>query len=100
MSTTTPDTQADQPNDLGSFLEHILDPGSSLHPQFLFAVDLVLGVLLFTFFSLLALTWSLHFLVLMVIVIGLWGSIKFFVAELEKAPLVEEQSTEESKKVQ
>ncbi|KZT62923.1 hypothetical protein CALCODRAFT_478821 [Calocera cornea HHB12733] len=75
---------SDTTDQLVSFVSDILTPGSSLRPQFLLALDVVLGFLFFVFVSLFLLTWSLHFLVLMVIVVGLWGSIKFFVAELAK----------------
>ncbi|KZO97993.1 hypothetical protein CALVIDRAFT_535591 [Calocera viscosa TUFC12733] len=86
MSTHTPETIAnevsDETNDMVSFVSDILTPGSSLRPQFLLVLDVVLGFLFFVFLSLLFLTWSLHFLALMLITVGLWGSVKFFVAEL------------------
>ncbi|EJU06225.1 hypothetical protein DACRYDRAFT_103170 [Dacryopinax primogenitus] len=107
MSTTTPENTANEPgdttNDIVSFFADILTPGSSLRPQFLLALDVVLGFLLFIFLSLLCLTWSLHFLALMAIDIGLWASVKFFVAELARteepasSPHVEAEGGESKK---
>jgi len=98
MSTHTPDSQptegSDPANDVLSFVADILTPGSSLRPQFLLALDVVLGFLFFIFLSLLVLTWSLHFLALMAITVGLWGSVKFYVAELAKTDELAPPGTE------
>ncbi|TFK27095.1 hypothetical protein FA15DRAFT_587068 [Coprinopsis marcescibilis] len=64
---------------LESFFNNILKPGSSLDPTFLAIVDgafaSLLGILLLSFF---ATSWNLHILSLIVIVICLWGSVKWY----------------------
>lgn len=56
-----------------------MTPGSTIvSPTFLLLVDITLLSLLFLFMFLLILTWSLHFLALGVITLGLWGSVKLY----------------------
>ena len=65
---------------LGSFIDHVMTPGSAIvSPTFLLMVDVTLLSLLFLFLSLLVLTWSPHFVALGVITLGLWGSVKLCV---------------------
>jgi hypothetical protein len=75
-------------NDEGlSFLANILTPGSSLHPTFLFVVDFVLAFLAFLFICLAIMSGgNIHFMVLFVIVLGLWGSIKWCVITKQMIP--------------
>lgn len=59
-------------------LSHILRPGSSLDPTFLRIVDGVFILLIFILISLLVITaGNLHFVALIVISLGLWGSVKW-----------------------
>jgi len=71
-------------NPLESLISHVMTPGSTVSPAFLLMVDVTLFSLLFLFISLLVLTWSLHFLALGAITLGLWGSVKLYVEELRK----------------
>jgi len=79
-----------------SFFADILKPGSSLHPSFLLALDVVLGLLFFVFFFLFFLTRSPHMIALMAIELGLWMSVKWFVAELRNSPPAPDDSTSSS----
>src|SRR6266852_3494361 len=68
-------------NPLGSFIDHVMTPGSTIvSPTFLLMVDVTLLSLLFLFLSLVVLTWSPHFVALGIITLGLWGSVKLYVA--------------------
>ncbi|KIJ56635.1 hypothetical protein M422DRAFT_238253 [Sphaerobolus stellatus SS14] len=70
-----------------SLVSHILTPGSTLNPTFLLIVDCVLGLLLFILITLLFATkGNLHFLALSFITVGLWGSVKWVVYELQQSP--------------
>ncbi|KAJ7774336.1 hypothetical protein DFH07DRAFT_732836 [Mycena maculata] len=63
----------------GSFFADILKPGSSLHPQFLFVLDLTFASLLFILLSLVVLTsGNLHIFALIAIELGLWVSVKWY----------------------
>ncbi|KII95382.1 hypothetical protein PLICRDRAFT_34231 [Plicaturopsis crispa FD-325 SS-3] len=77
-----------------SGIADILTPGSSLNPTFLLIVDGVFAFLLLVLLSLLALTWgNLHFFALIAIELALWASVKWFVSELRKAPVVQQEET-------
>ncbi|KAF9520365.1 hypothetical protein BS47DRAFT_1335996 [Hydnum rufescens UP504] len=67
-----------------SLASHILTPGSTLNPQFLLVLDGAFGMLLGIFLVLLVLTWSIHFIALICIELGLWASVKLYVSELRK----------------
>ncbi|KAH9843700.1 uncharacterized protein C8Q71DRAFT_10680 [Rhodofomes roseus] len=68
----------------------LLAPGSSLHPTLLLLLDAAFVALFLVFLSLAILTrGNVHLLVLMVIEVALWGSVKWFVYELQKAQPVE-----------
>ncbi|KAJ7507544.1 hypothetical protein B0H11DRAFT_1967607 [Mycena galericulata] len=83
--------------DSASFFSDILKPGSSLHPQFLFVLDLAFASLLCILVALAFLTsGNLHFFALIAIELGLWASVKWFVNELQNTPMAPEES--ESKK--
>ncbi|KDQ20739.1 hypothetical protein BOTBODRAFT_50802 [Botryobasidium botryosum FD-172 SS1] len=92
---TVNESETVQP-DIVSFFADILKPGSSLHPTFLLALDAVLGLLFCVFLSLFFLTKSPHMIALMVIELGLWASVKWFVAELRRSPPVSDDSTSPS----
>ncbi|EIW82230.1 hypothetical protein CONPUDRAFT_153112 [Coniophora puteana RWD-64-598 SS2] len=78
-----------------SFFSNILAPGSSLHPTFLAIVDGSLALLLVTFIAALYFTnGSIHFIVLIVIELALWATIKWFVNELKQVQEVDENSQE------
>ncbi|KIY71838.1 hypothetical protein CYLTODRAFT_418555 [Cylindrobasidium torrendii FP15055 ss-10] len=83
-----------------SFFTQILNPGSSLHPTFLLALDLAFVFLLLVLVGLLFITGgNLHFVGLICVELALWGSIKWFVNELHQIPAPQPQA-EESKKEQ
>ncbi|KAI0320632.1 hypothetical protein OF83DRAFT_1169176 [Amylostereum chailletii] len=88
-----------EPQSDTSFFANILTPGSSLHPTFLFILDFVLAFLAFTFVSLIVLTGgNIHVIALLVIELGLWASIKWFVHELKNAPSEEAGEAASNKK--
>jgi hypothetical protein len=60
-----------------SFVSNLLKPGSSLNPTFLAIVDGCFAFLLVVLLSLLAMTRSVHFVVLPLITLGLWASVKW-----------------------
>jgi ER protein Pkr1 len=64
-----------------SLASHILSPGSTLNPQFLLVLDGAFGMLLGIFLVLLVLTWSIHFIALICIELGLWASVKLYVCD-------------------
>ncbi|KAF8974774.1 hypothetical protein BDZ97DRAFT_1647461 [Flammula alnicola] len=75
-----------------SFFSNILQPGSSLHPTFLLIVDCAFLILLLVFVTLAFLTrGNLHIFALIVIELGLWGSVKWFVNELKRMQVVERE---------
>jgi hypothetical protein len=54
-----------------------MTPGSTLtSPLFLFLVDGCIALLLFLFVGLFIMTWSMHFVALSAITLGLWGSVR------------------------
>jgi hypothetical protein len=60
------------------FLSNILAPGSSLNPNFLLIVDVVLALLSFTLGSLAIVTGgNVHLIALLIIALALWVSIKW-----------------------
>lgn len=63
------------------FISHILTPGSSLHPTFLLIVDGAFALLTVVLLGMIALTYgttgNVHFVILTVIDVGLWGSVKW-----------------------
>ena len=60
------------------FFSMLLTPGSSLNPTFLLVLDVAFASLLVLFAALLYLTQgSIHFVVLMLITLGFWGSVKW-----------------------
>lgn len=68
------------PNDaIDSFVSEILRPGSSLHPKFLRVLDAAFLFLLVVFLGLLLATGSVHIVVLLIIELALWASVKWFV---------------------
>ncbi|KIM68702.1 hypothetical protein SCLCIDRAFT_1208901 [Scleroderma citrinum Foug A] len=88
-------TSEHEPAGVG-FFSLILKPGSSLHPTFLLVVDCAFTALFFVFVWLAFLTrGNIHFFVLMIIELLLWGSVKWFVQELQRLP----QGTADKKKL-
>ncbi|KAF9481966.1 hypothetical protein BDN70DRAFT_875589 [Pholiota conissans] len=84
-------TSTHQESEATSFFSQILKPGSSLHPTFLVIVDCAFLLLLLVFITLIFLTnGNLHVFALIAIELGLWASVKWFVNELKKLPVVEE----------
>jgi len=77
----------DQQNiDSEPLLSVILQPGSSLHPTFLLALDVVLGSLALLLLLLLYPTsGNLHIVGLLGIELSLWATIKWFVNELKRS---------------
>ncbi|CCL99177.1 uncharacterized protein FIBRA_01192 [Fibroporia radiculosa] len=76
-----------------SFFSNVLTPGSSLHPTFLLVVDGAFGALLVVLLALAAVTrGNLHFFALILIELGLWASVKWFVHELQNVPAQEGQA--------
>ncbi|KAH7887900.1 hypothetical protein F5I97DRAFT_1863980 [Phlebopus sp. FC_14] len=74
-------------SDAPSLFSFVLEPGSSLHPTFLLAVDCAFTVLFLVFVCSAYLTkGNVHFFVLMGIELALWASVKWFVQELGKLP--------------
>lgn len=65
------------PAPVESLISHILTPGSTLNAPFLLVLDGAFAILLVVFLSLLAATWSLHFVALTFIELGLWASVKW-----------------------
>lgn len=76
---TMTDSTNPESDDSGSFLANILKPGSSLHPTFLAILDGAFVFLFLTLLSILFLTANIHIFALMVIELGLWASVKWFV---------------------
>lgn len=69
-----------------SFFSGLLRPGSSLNPTFLLILDGAFATLLVIFVALLfLLSGNIHILVLIVIELCLWVSVKWFVNELQLA---------------
>ena len=64
------------PEAVDSLVSHVLTQGSTLSPQFLLVLDIAFAVLLVIFLVLLALTWSVHFVALICIELGLWASVQ------------------------
>src|ERR1700731_4067401 len=62
-----------------SFLEEILAPGSSLHPKFLFALDVAFSALFVVLLTLVYLTRNWHVMALLGIEVGLWATVKWSV---------------------
>ncbi|TFL00556.1 ER protein Pkr1-domain-containing protein [Pterulicium gracile] len=86
MSTSamsTPPAPSQSAGEEGSFFDNILTPGSSLNSTFLAILDTVFAALLCILLSLVWLTGSIHFVFLVLIELGLWGSVKWFVRELK-----------------
>lgn len=118
MSLDTATATSTEGNDgLGfAWLDTILERGSSLRPEFIYLLDGILAALFLILALLLVLTRSLHFVVLMVIVVGLWASVRWcvmashphtsesmmisyrFVYELQNEPRNEQAQMEEEKK--
>nr|GAT53951.1 predicted protein [Mycena chlorophos] len=71
----------------GGFWADILKPGSSLQPQFIAILDGAFVSLLAILLALLFLTsgQNIHFYFLILITLGLWASVKWFVHELRNA---------------
>lgn len=68
------------------FFSFILRPGTSRHPTFLLAVDCAFATLFLVFVWLAYLSrGNVHFFILMIIELLLWGNIKWFVKELQMA---------------
>ncbi|KAF9013351.1 hypothetical protein BDQ17DRAFT_1343258 [Cyathus striatus] len=67
-----------------SFFSNILTPGSSLHPTFLAVVDGAFALLFAVFIVLAFLTrGNIHIFALMAIEVALYGSVKWFIYELQ-----------------
>ncbi|KAI0921964.1 hypothetical protein AcW1_004198 [Taiwanofungus camphoratus] len=76
-----------------SFLDTVLTPGSSLNPTFLLLVDSAFAALLFVLCALAIVTrGNVHLIALMAIEVALWGSVKWFVYELQKVEAQEPAS--------
>jgi len=74
------------------FFSFVLEPGSSLHPSFLLAVDCAFALLFLVFvWSAYLTNGNVHFFVLMAIEIALWASVKWFVQELRILPASPDQ---------
>ncbi len=73
--------QVERPVDASeTFFSQILNPGSSLHPTFLLILDGSFTLLLIVLISLLYMTsGNIHFIGLIGIELGLWGSVKWCV---------------------
>jgi hypothetical protein len=72
------DTSQQASSSDSDFLSNILEPGSSLNPTFLLAVDGVLALLSVTLGSLVIITGgNVHVIALLVIALALWASIKW-----------------------
>lgn len=81
MSTSamsTPPAPSQPAGEEGSFFDNILTPGSSLNSTFLAILDTVFAALLCILLSLVWLTGSIHFVFLVLIELGLWGSVKWY----------------------
>ncbi|KAI0265133.1 hypothetical protein BC834DRAFT_880260 [Gloeopeniophorella convolvens] len=97
-SSNAPVEESRHPED-GDFLANILTPGSSLNPAFLLVVDGVLALLALTFVALAVATrGNIHAVALLLITLGLWASIKWFVNELQNAPPPPSSTDPEPKK--
>ena len=77
---------------MANFLEDlwssIFTPGPT--PTLLVATNITFGTLLILLLCLLAATWSIHFLILSVLSLGLWGAINWFAREVSLAQAHEE----------
>ncbi|KAM6490513.1 hypothetical protein JOM56_013856 [Amanita muscaria] len=63
-----------------SFLDQVLQPGSSLQPNFLLAVDVAFTLLFLVLVTLLYLTaGNLHVVALILVELALWASVKWCV---------------------
>lgn len=60
-----------------SFVDELLLPGSSRHPTFLLLVDGAFAALLAILLALFFVTSSYHFVALILLELGLWGSVKW-----------------------
>lgn len=67
------------PEPVEALVSHILTPGSTLNPQFLLVLDGAFVMLLVILLVLLVLTWSIHFVALICIELGLWASVQLYV---------------------
>ncbi|KZT74543.1 hypothetical protein DAEQUDRAFT_761384 [Daedalea quercina L-15889] len=71
-----------------SLFSTLLTPGSSLHPTLLLLLDVAFFALFLVFLSLAIVTrGNVHLLVLMLIEVALWVSVKWFVSELQKVQI-------------
>ncbi|KAF8341423.1 uncharacterized protein EI90DRAFT_3116559 [Cantharellus anzutake] len=77
-------TSSNRTPSIENAVSHIMTPGSSLDPTFILLLDCSLGLLLSVFVLLLIMSKSLHFVALIAIELGLWASVKLYVAELRK----------------
>ncbi|PPQ99916.1 hypothetical protein CVT24_009597 [Panaeolus cyanescens] len=69
-----------------SFFSNILKPGSSLHPTFILIVDATFAALFAVLAGLLfATSGNIHFIALICIELCLWGSVKWFMNELQNS---------------
>jgi hypothetical protein len=75
---TQPETETNAESAIPAIFSEILKPGSSRHPVFLMIVDGALALLLSVLLSLLYLTkGNVHVIILIIIELCLWGSIKW-----------------------
>ncbi|KAJ2933476.1 hypothetical protein H1R20_g3605, partial [Candolleomyces eurysporus] len=100
--TETPVPTAESPDaesGLETFFNNILKPGSSLNTSFLAIVDGTFASL-FVILAILAFLTSgnLHIFALILIELGLWASVKWFVSELKKARAEVAKETEAEEK--
>ncbi|CAE6365340.1 unnamed protein product [Rhizoctonia solani] len=85
-------TKTNEDSAIPAIFNEILKPGSSRHPVFLLIVDGALALLLSVLLSLLYLTsGNMHVVVLIVIELCLWGSIKWFLHELRQVHAQEQE---------
>jgi NADH:ubiquinone oxidoreductase subunit 6 (subunit J) len=78
MMSTQDESTAAKEDSQPSFLTNILTPGSSLHPTFLFILDVAFALLFITLVGLLFLTrGSVHIFALIGIEGSLWASVKW-----------------------
>ncbi|KAF9036094.1 hypothetical protein BDZ89DRAFT_1011540 [Hymenopellis radicata] len=89
----------DRPVDASeTFFSQILNPGSSLHPTFLLILDGSFALLLVVLILLLFMTrGNIHFIGLIGVELGLWGSVKWFVHELHNVHAESTLKAEEKK---
>ncbi|GBE79157.1 hypothetical protein BKA93DRAFT_823946 [Sparassis latifolia] len=90
-SNSTSNSPSSPTTEDNSLFATLLTPGSSLHPTLLFVLDVAFFALFLVLAGLaLATQGNLHVLSLIGIEMGLWGSVKWFVYELQLANANEE----------